>query len=126
MKANLPEPDPQAREDFSSDLQRALRQANKRKTKNLSVTVKGSKITIKKKGHKSKKEEKRALQGYCAMTSAPTITRITVVTDEHGELSCSPKFQFSKQPGYVDRRFGIETPLTIESTGGLKTPSSSD
>lgn len=110
--------------DTSAELEAAIRKANARSTKNLTVTVEGSKVTIHKKGKtgKKKKDEKKALDGYCAMTSAPTVTRITVITDEHGELSCSPQFEFSKQSGYVDRRLGVASPFEIESTEKKRIP----
>jgi hypothetical protein len=114
-------------DDFSAELETAIRKANARSAKNLTVTVEGSKVTIHKKGKaskKKKKDEKKALDGYCAMTSAPAVTRITVVTDEHGEMSCSPKFEFSKQSGYVDRRMGIAAPFEVESTEERKIPPS--
>jgi hypothetical protein len=117
--------------DFTAELETAIRKANARSAKNLVVTVEGSKVTIHKKGSatagkkkpkKKQVDEKRELDGYCAMTSAPTVTRITVVTDEHGEMSCSPKFEFSKQSGYVDRRLGVAEPFELESTAEKKIP----
>jgi hypothetical protein len=113
-----------SRGDVSAELETAIKQANARSAKNLVVTVEGSKVTIKKKGKtgRKKKDEKKALDGYCAMTTAPSVTRITVVTDEHGEMSCSPKFEFSKQGGYVDRRLGIASPFEVESTEERKIP----
>jgi hypothetical protein len=110
---------------FRAELETAIRKANARSAKNLTVTVEGSKVTIRKKGKSTKKkpkDEKKALDGYCAMTSAPTVTRITVVTDEHGEMSCSPKFEFTKQSGYVDRRIGIAAPFEVESTEERRIP----
>ncbi|MCA9710416.1 MAG: hypothetical protein KDK70_31540 [Myxococcales bacterium] len=121
---SLPESRPEQAPDYTAEVEGAVQQANARTTKRLSITVEGSKVTVEgqERGKRAKKPPKRALEGYCAMADAPDATRVTHVTDDHGEVSCSSKFAFSKQAGYVDRRMGLDTPFAVESTEGRKTP----
>ncbi len=121
---NLSDPAAQPALDYTTELEQAVREANERTTKRLSITVKGSKVTIDERTRST--PDKRALEGYCAKVGAPDADRADRITDERGQMSCSSKFEFTKQPGYVDRRMGIATPFGLDSTEGREAPPPSE